>query len=104
MEASDYWSRWAKRRLSRRGVLTGAAGVGAGLAALSLVGCGGDEGASSPTPGASPGASPTGSAATAAVGEPGKVFHRWGDGPHPALVAATARGGVPRCFGYQPID
>jgi hypothetical protein len=37
------------------------------------------------------------------VGEPGKVFHRWGDGPHPELVAATARGGVHRCFGYEPM-
>jgi peptide/nickel transport system substrate-binding protein len=104
MEGSDYWSRWTKRRLSRRRVLTGAAGVGAGLAALSLVGCGGGgENGTSPTPGVSPGASPTGTTATATTGEPGKVFHRWGDGPHPALVAATARGGVNRAFGYEPM-
>jgi ABC-type transport system substrate-binding protein len=103
METSDYWSRWAKRRLSRRRLLTGAAGVGTGLAALSLVGCGGGEDGASPSPGASPGASPIGSTATATAGEPGKLFHRWGDGPHPALVAATARGGVNRCFGYEPM-
>jgi peptide/nickel transport system substrate-binding protein len=104
MDSPSYWTRWTKRRLSRRRVLTGAAGVGAGLAALSLVGCGGGEETASPSPGASPAASPAGSAtATAATGEPGQVFHRWGDGPHPALVAATARGGVHRCFGYEPM-
>ena len=103
MEASDYWSRWAKRRLSRRRLLAGAAGAGAGLAALSLVGCGGGEDGATPSPGASPGASPAGTAVATTVGEPGKVFHRWGEGPHPALVAATARGGVHRCFGYEPM-
>jgi ABC-type transport system substrate-binding protein len=103
MEGSAYWSRWAKRRLSRRRLLAGAAGAGAGLAALSLVGCGGGEEGTSPTPGASPAASPVGSAVATAAGEPGTVFHRWGDGPHPALVAATASGGVHRCFGYEPM-
>ena len=32
MEEPNYWTRWAKRRLSRRRLLKGAAGVGAGLA------------------------------------------------------------------------
>jgi len=43
MEEPNCWTRWARRRLSRRRLLKGAAGVGAGLAALSLVGCGGGE-------------------------------------------------------------
>jgi peptidoglycan glycosyltransferase len=41
MGASDYWARWAKRRLSRRQLLVEAAGLGAGLAGLSLAGCSG---------------------------------------------------------------
>ena len=47
MEAS-YWERITQSRLSRRRVLKGTAALGAGAAALSLVGCGGgggDEGA-----------------------------------------------------------
>jgi hypothetical protein len=40
MGEPDYWKRMARRRLSRRRLLTGAAGLGAGLAAASLVGCG----------------------------------------------------------------
>ena len=104
METSDYWSRWAKRRLSRRRLLTGAAGVGTGLAALSLVGCGGgNEEATSPSPGASPAASPSRIPGHCHGCQPGQVFHRWGDGPHPALVAATARGGINRGFGYEPM-
>ena len=102
MDSPSYWTRWAKRRLSRRRLLTGAASMGTGLAALSLVGCGGGEKGTSPSPGASPAASPAGSPA-AATAVPGQVFHRWGDGPHPALVAATARGGVSRGFGYEPM-
>ena len=43
MEEPNYWTRWAKRRLSRRRLLKGAAGVGAGLAAASVVGCGGGD-------------------------------------------------------------
>ena len=54
MEEPTYWTRWAKRRLSRRRLLKGAAGVGAGLAVASVVGCGGgDEG---PGGGLGPGA------------------------------------------------
>ena len=41
MNDSNYWQRLAARRLSRRRLLAGVAGAGAGLTALSLVGCGG---------------------------------------------------------------
>jgi peptide/nickel transport system substrate-binding protein len=99
MGESDYWTRWARRRLSRRRLLTGAAGVGAGLAALSVVGCGGgDEG-----PGASPGASPAGSPAATATGAASNVYHRWGEGPPPALEPAKTRGGFQRWFGFEPL-
>jgi len=104
MDGSNYWTRWNKRRLSRRRLLTGAASTGAGLAALSLVGCGGGEEAGpSPSPGASPVASP---AATATTGVPGTLYHRWGVGPPPPLEPGTARGGVYRWYGYEamPLD
>lgn len=39
----SYWERLTGRRLSRRRVVSGAASLGAGAAALSLVGCGGGE-------------------------------------------------------------
>jgi peptide/nickel transport system substrate-binding protein len=104
MEDPNYWTRWGKRRLSRRRLLTGAAGVGAGLAALSVVGCGGGDEGPSPSPGASPGASPVGSpAATPTTGVPGNVFHRWGEGPPPPLEPAKTRGGIQRWFGFEPL-
>jgi peptide/nickel transport system substrate-binding protein len=78
--------------------------VGAGLAAISVVGCGGGDEASSPTPGASPGASPAGSpAATSTTGAAGNVFHRWGEGPPLALEPAKTRGGFQRWFGFEPL-
>jgi len=92
MDEPNYWTRWAKRRLSRRRLLAGAAGVGAGLAAVSLVGCGGEEAAPSP--------SPAGSATATAMGN---VYHRWGVGPPPALEPATTRGGIVRWFGFEAI-
>jgi len=104
MDGSDYWTRWSKRRLSRRRLLTGAAGVGTGLAALSVVGCGGGGEESSPSPGASPGASPAGSPATSATtGVAGNVYHRWGVGPPPSLEPAKTRGGINRWFGFEPM-
>jgi hypothetical protein len=66
MEGPDYWTRWAKRRLSRRRLLTGAAGAGAGLAALSLVGCGGGE-EKGPTGTAAPAGTPGTPSATSRV-------------------------------------
>ena len=101
MGEPNYWTRWGRRRLSRRRLLTGAAGMGAGLAAASLVGCGGG-GEEGPSP--SPGASPVGSpAATPTTGAPGSVLHRWGEGPPPALEPATSRGGIQRWFGFEPL-
>lgn len=109
MDEPNYWTRWDKRRLSRRRLLTGAAGAGAGLAALSVVGCGGGgEGGPSPSPGASrvasPVASPAGSpAASATTGVPGNVYHRWGVGPPPPLEPAKTKGGVDCWFGFEPM-
>jgi peptide/nickel transport system substrate-binding protein len=105
MDQPDYWARWGKRRLSRRRLLAGAAGLGAGLAALSVAGCGGGgEEGPRPSPGASPAASPGGSpAATPTGGLPGNVYHRWGVGPPPPLEAATTRGGTYRYFGYDAM-
>ncbi len=62
---TNYWTRWSTRQQSRRRMLAGAGSVGAGVAALGLVGCGGDDDeADSPTtaagsttaPGTTPGA------------------------------------------------
>ena len=92
MDGPNYWTRWAKRRLSRRQLLTGAAGVGAGLTALSLAGCGEEEAKPSP----SPAGSPTGTAT-------GNVYHRWGAGPPPELEPGSTRGGIVRWFGFEAI-
>ena len=98
MEEPNYWTRWAKRRLSRRRLLTGAAGVGAGLAAVSVVGCGGGgEEAASPSPGASPAHRPEHRRRP----PQGNVYH-WGTGPPPPEPAKT-RGGILRWFGFEPL-
>jgi ABC-type transport system substrate-binding protein len=79
MDEENYWQRLAARRLSRRRLLVGAAGVGSGLAASSLAGCGGgNEDGSKATPDASPRStgepSETGTpAATPMVLEPAKT-------------------------------
>jgi hypothetical protein len=101
MDEPNYWRRWVERRLSRRRLLGGAAGVGAGLAAISLVGCGGENGAPSASPDASPGASP--GAGSPAATPQSNVFFRWGTGPRPALEPAHTRGGMQRWFGYEAI-
>ena len=107
MAEPNYWTRWAKRRLSRRRLLTGAAGVGAGLAALSLVGCGGGEEGAEPIAGGvargiagriadgSPTATPRATCSTAGA-----------TGPPPALEPAKTRGGMQRWFGFEamPLD
>jgi peptide/nickel transport system substrate-binding protein len=92
MEERNYWTRWAKRRLSRRRVLKGAAGLGAGLAVASVVGCGGgDEG---PAGTVAPTSTPGGAGTAAVTGTPA------------ALEPAKTRGGMIRWFGSDavPLD
>jgi peptide/nickel transport system substrate-binding protein len=98
MEESTRWKKLSRARLSRRRLLSRAAGLGGGLAALSLAGCSEEE---DPPSGASP------TTGVAAQGSPqpavGGVFHRWGAGPPPALEAVKTRGGILRWFGYEAI-
>jgi ABC-type transport system substrate-binding protein len=95
MEEPNYWTRWAKRRLSRRRLLKGAAGVGAGLAVASVVGCGGgDEGSTATT---TPSGTPAASGTAVATGTPAAT------GTPFVLEPAKARGGTLRWFGYDPL-
>ncbi len=93
MEEPNYWTRWAKRRLSRRRLLKGAAGVGAGLAVASVVGCGGggEEGPAGPAGTAGPTGTPAASGTAVATGTPA------------ALEPAKTRGGTLRWFGLDPL-
>jgi peptide/nickel transport system substrate-binding protein len=93
MEEPNYWTRWAKRRLSRRRLLKGTAGVGAGLALASVVGCGGG-GEDGPAGTVGPTGTPGGSATAVGTGTPA------------ALEPAKTRGGTFRWFGYDavPLD
>jgi len=86
MAESSYWKQWTKRRLSRRRLLTGAAGLGAGLAALSVVGCEEEERAAV-TATASPAATITPTPAPSAL-EP---------------VKAGSRGGMLRFYGFDAM-
>ncbi len=90
MAESNYWSRLAERRLSRRRILGGAVGIAAGGAALSLVGCGGgskkESGVSGTTPAA--GSTPTG------------IGRNLRDAP----AEVQTRGGVIRDYGYEPLS
>jgi peptide/nickel transport system substrate-binding protein len=96
MEEGNYWQRLTARRLSRRRLLAEAAGVGAGLAAASLVGCGGGDGAGTATPGESPLA--TGTAGT--TGTPVTTA------TPTVLEPAKTRGGRLRWFSWyaMPLD
>ena len=95
MEEANYWTRWAKRRLSRRRLLKGAAGVGAGLAVASVVGCGvGNEG---PASTASPGGTPAGTGTTVGTGTAVAT------GTPYVLEPAKTRGGTLRWFGFDPL-
>jgi peptide/nickel transport system substrate-binding protein len=98
VEENTYWKKLSRSRLSRRRLLTRAAGIGGGLAALSLVGCNEEEKPPS-------GASPTTGAAVQGSPQPavGGVYHRWGAGPPPALEPVKTRGGILRWFGYEAI-
>jgi peptide/nickel transport system substrate-binding protein len=98
MEEPNYWTRWAKRRLSRRRMLKGAAGVGAGLAIASVVGCGGGE--EGPAATTTPSGTPVGTAITGTTGTPAAT------GTPFVLEPAKIRGGTFRWFGYDalPLD
>ena len=50
MRESNYWTRLARRRISRRGMLRASARAGVGAAGLALVGCGGDDDDDQPAP------------------------------------------------------
>src|SRR3989304_1148127 len=97
MDTSNYWQRLAAPRPFRGGVL----GVGGGRAALSRGGGGGGgeekPPSGSPSPGATEAASPSGTPATS------RIYHRWGDGPHPPLEPVKTRGGFLRWFGLEAI-
>jgi len=101
MNDSNYWQRLAARRLSRRRLLAGAAGAGAGLTALSLVGCGGGEEEKPPSDTATP--EVPASASPSATPSSSRVFHRWGAGPHPSLEPVKTKGGILRWFGLEAI-
>ena len=88
MEEPNYWTRWARRRLSRRRLLKGAAGVGAGLTVLSVVGCGGGGEGPAGTAG------PTGTAGAGAAAATGTPV---------VLEPAKTRGGTIRWFGLDPL-
>jgi hypothetical protein len=82
MDEENYWQRLAARRLSRRRLLVGAAGVGSGLAASSLAGCGGgNEDGSKATPDAS----------LRSTGEPSEDRHAGGNA-HGIGAGQDARG------------
>jgi len=85
MEEPGYWERLNKRRLSRRRLLVGAAGVGAGLAVASLISCGG--GKEGP-------AGPSGSSAATATPFP--------FGVPDTREPATSRGGTYRYYSFDP--
>ena len=102
MQEESYWSKLARRRLSRRRLLAGAASVGTGLAALSLVGCdgGGNGGGGTATPGAT--------ATTAATATPGDAsgfesIFELEISPRPPWEPATSRGGTCRWFGFDAL-
>ncbi len=96
MEEPDYWKRLARRRLARRRFLTGAAAVGAGLAAVSVVGCGGGGEDNGPTGTASSTAAATPSPEGA---DPFATLPAMG--PRGPWQPAKTRGGIARWFGFD---
>jgi peptide/nickel transport system substrate-binding protein len=107
-EESNYWKRLAKKRLSRRRLLGGAMGVGAGLTAASLVGCAGEE-EEGPTATATPTAgTPAGTVtATPTVQRPGEIAPDVSPGFYNPIqlepVKEGSRGGILRWFGYDAL-
>jgi peptide/nickel transport system substrate-binding protein len=104
-EESNYWKRLARKRLTRRRLLAGAMGVGAGLTAASLVGCAGEE-EEGPTATATPTAgTPVGTAtATPTAQRPGE---RAPDvtpyDPTLEPVKEGSRGGILRYFEFEAL-
>ncbi len=104
MTESNYWTRFWRRRLSRRRLLAGTALTGSGLAVATVVGCGGGGGEGGGTPGGtrSPGASPGGSPGA----DPGpidsrRVFDAQGQLKEPAPAGIS--GGTLRYTGFDPV-
>ena len=102
MQEESYWSKLARRRLSRRRLLARAAGVGTGLAALSLVGCDGGANGGGGT------ATPTATAPPAVTATPGatsgfETIFQCEISPRPPWEPATARGGTVRWFGFDAL-
>lgn len=82
MERGSYWDRMQQSRITRRRALRGAAALGAGVAAIGLVGCSDSKDSGAPAGGTSkPSSSPT-----AAQSE-----------------AVKTTGGVYRFFGFDPL-
>jgi len=85
MQGSSYWERLSKKRLSRRRLLVGAAGLGAGLAASSLVGCGGGQ-----------------EDAVAPTGSPAATATPFSFGVPQVQEPAKSRGGTYRYYSFDP--
>lgn len=67
MTNSDYWTRWGRRRFTRRATLASAGVAGLGGAALALVGCGGGSNKSTSTTSGATGVAPAAGAAPPSV-------------------------------------
>jgi peptide/nickel transport system substrate-binding protein len=94
MEEPTYWTRFWRRRLNRRRLLTGAALVGSGAAAAAVVGCGGDDSSSN---------SGTGDVDRPDPGE-GLGAEEIIDARRPVEPApADMRGGTIRSQGFDPV-
>lgn len=85
MQDPSYWERLGKRRLTRRRLLVGAAGAGAGLVAASLIGCGGEQ-----------------EAALAPGGSPAATVTPFPFGVPQTLEPAKTRGGTYRYYSFDP--
>lgn len=66
-QESDYWSKWQRRRSSRRGVLGAGITTSAGMLALGLVGCGDDDDENTPASGSGTGTTAAGGGTASAL-------------------------------------